>query len=90
MEGACSVIEAMLGVQVHAYSHARAAEPIFRTVEEVVLPAAVSGSVDCVIGLSTFPNLFRGRPSVAAPQVTPATIKKLYNITDTASGVSKV
>jgi hypothetical protein len=72
------------------YRHALARSTIVRTVDPVVLPAAVDAVVDFVGGVSTFPNLHRATnfKNLGAPSVNAATIKSLYNITETASGTS--
>ena len=77
-------VQRLLGVGIAAYQHTVATERIWRTEEAIVLPSVVAAHVVTVAGLSTFPVIHE-HPRVASveaggPQVTPALIKKLYNI----------
>lgn len=85
-----AALETLLGVELAEFRHAQAQSTIVRTVDPIVLPAAVAAVVDFVGGVSTFPNLHRARnyKVAGAPAVTAALVKSLYNITEVATGTS--
>eukprot|EP00050_Salpingoeca_kvevrii_P013388 m.28352 g.28352 ORF g.28352 m.28352 type:complete len:551 (-) comp4925_c0_seq2:422-2074(-) len=83
VSGPAPALASLLNVNLRVFAHPAHRTPIIRATDEALnLPSPLAPHVAAIGGLFTFPNLVRApTPAVGAGnQITPATLKKLYNL----------
>eukprot|EP00339_Tiarina_fusa_P001358 CAMPEP_0117026512 /NCGR_PEP_ID=MMETSP0472-20121206/19482_1 /TAXON_ID=693140 ORGANISM="Tiarina fusus, Strain LIS" /NCGR_SAMPLE_ID=MMETSP0472 /ASSEMBLY_ACC=CAM_ASM_000603 /LENGTH=535 /DNA_ID=CAMNT_0004733535 /DNA_START=6 /DNA_END=1613 /DNA_ORIENTATION=+ len=81
-------VETLLNVNLFRFEHSeRANTTIVRSLDQPQLPKAVAAAVDFVAGITSFPTVLKPVAELQlSAKVTPATLRKLYEVSDVASG----